>query len=155
MRRFAVRALLVDHHDRLLLLRGEEPESGAGFWFPPGGGVQADEDLIDALRREVSEEVGFSDLRLGPEVWRRRHRYAWRGTSYDQRERWFLCRVPHFAPDGAGRTATETVDLTRCRWWTVAELARATERLVPGDLADRLRRLLADGPPAKPETIGR
>ncbi|NIR35082.1 MAG: NUDIX domain-containing protein, partial [Actinobacteria bacterium] len=43
--RRAGRALVVDGADRVLLIRGEDPAdpSRGGFWFPPGGGVEADE----------------------------------------------------------------------------------------------------------------
>jgi len=47
--RHAVRVLLVDEEDRLLLFRGEEPETGAAFWFPAGGGLEEGEDVRIAL----------------------------------------------------------------------------------------------------------
>jgi 8-oxo-dGTP pyrophosphatase MutT (NUDIX family) len=153
-RRFAVRVLLLDEHDRLLLFRSVQPDTGAAFWFPAGGGLEAGEDVRAAAVREVEEETGLADVALGPEVWRRRHVFTWRGTRWDQRERWFTARVTHFEPDAKGMTETETVDLTAWRWWTVAELESTPDELVPRDLAARLRVLLADGPPADPIEVG-
>ena len=42
---------------RLLLIRHEK--GGREAWLLPGGGVAAGESLIDALRRELAEEVGL------------------------------------------------------------------------------------------------
>jgi 8-oxo-dGTP diphosphatase len=41
---------------RMLLCRQEKP--GKEYWLLPGGGVDAGESLIEALRRELREELG-------------------------------------------------------------------------------------------------
>ena len=99
--RNAVRVLLLDERDRLLLFRTEPPETGAALWFPAGGRLEDDEDVRTAAVREVAEETGLVDVALGPEVWRRRHVFTWRGVRWDQRERWFMARVAHFSPTAA------------------------------------------------------
>jgi 8-oxo-dGTP diphosphatase len=43
---------------RLLLCRQEKP--GKEYWLLPGGGVDVGESLIEALRRELREELGIS-----------------------------------------------------------------------------------------------
>jgi 8-oxo-dGTP diphosphatase len=52
--------------DRVLLIRHEK--EGRDRWLLPGGGVHGGESLVDALRRELEEEVGIdTDLPLeGP-----------------------------------------------------------------------------------------
>jgi 8-oxo-dGTP pyrophosphatase MutT (NUDIX family) len=115
--RHAARVLLLDEHERLLLFRGERPETGAAFWFPAGGGLEKGEDVRAAAVREVAEETGLANVPLGPEVWRRRHVFTWRGIKWDQRERWFMARVAHFEPDRAAMTETEKAELTAARWW--------------------------------------
>src|SRR4051812_34098783 len=105
--RHSVRVLLLDEQDRLLLFRIEQPDTCAAFWFPPGGGLEDREDARAAAVREVAEETGLGDVVLGPEVWRRRHVFTWRGVRFDQRERWFMARVAHFEPIRAGMTDAE------------------------------------------------
>jgi ADP-ribose pyrophosphatase YjhB (NUDIX family) len=46
--------------DRLLLCRHEKP--GKEYWLLPGGGVKSGESLVDALRRELAEEVGLDEV---------------------------------------------------------------------------------------------
>jgi ADP-ribose pyrophosphatase YjhB (NUDIX family) len=45
--------------DRILLLRHEK--GGKEYWLLPGGGVNSGEGLVDALHRELLEEVGLKD----------------------------------------------------------------------------------------------
>jgi ADP-ribose pyrophosphatase YjhB (NUDIX family) len=57
--RIRVSALL-RWRDRILLCRHEKP--GKEYWLLPGGGVNSGESLVDALRRELAEEVGIADV---------------------------------------------------------------------------------------------
>jgi 8-oxo-dGTP diphosphatase len=45
-------------NERLLLCRHEKP--GKEYWLLPGGGVNAGESLVDALQRELDEELGIN-----------------------------------------------------------------------------------------------
>jgi 8-oxo-dGTP diphosphatase len=44
---------------RVLLCRHEKP--GKEYWLLPGGGVNSGESLVDALQRELAEELGIGD----------------------------------------------------------------------------------------------
>jgi 8-oxo-dGTP diphosphatase len=46
-------------HDRMLLCRHEKP--GKEYWLLPGGGVHSGESLVDALHRELAEELGIDE----------------------------------------------------------------------------------------------
>jgi ADP-ribose pyrophosphatase YjhB (NUDIX family) len=56
--RIRVSALL-RWEDRILLCRHEKP--GKEYWLLPGGGVNVGESLVDALHRELFEEVGIDE----------------------------------------------------------------------------------------------
>lgn len=59
MRILAASAVIVDDSDRVLLvLRANEPD--AGCWTVPGGRVEKDESLANAVVREVMEETGLT-----------------------------------------------------------------------------------------------
>ncbi len=69
---------------RLLSARRAQPVSLAGRWEFPGGKVEPGEDPVDALHRELQEELGVA-VRLGDEVvapdaqgWRLSERYVMR-----------------------------------------------------------------------------
>ncbi len=146
--REAVRALVVDAQERVLLLRFENPVTREAWWATPGGGVEGDESDDATLRRELREECGLAYEEAGPVVWQREHVYPWEGVLHRQRERFHLIRVEAhaFAPT----IELEAEHVYGHRWWTVEELEATEERLAPRALATRLRSLLRDGSPPEP-----
>ena len=150
--RRAVKVLLLDEANRLLLLRGSE-DGHRQCWFPVGGGIEAGEEAEAACLREIAEETGRHEVRLGDEVWRRDMVYQWRGKQQRVAERWFVAWTEHFAPTGAGLTADEQDYVTGCRWWTAEELVATAETVFPPSLGDHLARLLVVGPPERPVDI--
>jgi TDG/mug DNA glycosylase family protein len=147
----AVRALVIDGDDRILLVQFRD-DAGQTWWATPGGGIDHGEDVESALRRELAEELGLDDFELGPEIWTREHTFAWRGSMLRQRERFWLVEVSAHEPAPRVELAAELV--ADVRWWTPAELAETGETLVPAGLPELLRELRANGPPRKPFDVG-
>jgi double-stranded uracil-DNA glycosylase len=137
LERQAVRGVVVDAKRRVLLVRLEHPISGGGWWVTPGGGVDDGESDEQALQRELREEAGLDVAEAGPVVHEREHTFPWDGRIIRQRERFYLVRVE-------GHEPAPTIDLRpegviELRWWTLSELDRTGEVIVPPGLAQLVR----------------
>jgi 8-oxo-dGTP diphosphatase len=155
--RTAVRALLLDPDDRVLLVRFEFPR--VTVWATPGGGKEADEDDEVALRRELDEELGLTGMTIGPHIWTRLHVIPFLDGNWDgQRDHIYLVRSDRFEP--SPRLSWEQLRAERLyemRWWTMEEIdaaGAAGVRFAPRRLPVRLAALLADGPPPYPVDVG-
>ncbi len=65
-----VKAIIKSSSDEYLLLRRSDllaTDSSETSWDIPGGRINPDENLIDALKREIKEEVGY-DIHSTPEL---------------------------------------------------------------------------------------
>ena len=148
--RQAVRAIILDPDNRLLLVRFEFPDSGTK-WALPGGGVEVGETDHDALRREISEEVGAPEFEIGPHVWNRLHIIPFIDGLHDgQVERIYVVRTPAFTPQPALTWEQLNAEhVFEVRWWHPDDFHEATP-IAPGRLGDHLATLLRDGPPKQP-----
>ncbi len=151
--RYAVRALVVDAAERVLLVRWEHPVTHEAWWITPGGGVQEDESEESTLRRELAEEAGLRPAEaLGPVVWEREHILPLGPRIVRQHERFYLVRVESHEVVPEIDLAAENV--SGHHWWTLEELEATGERFSPRGLASSLRALLRDGVPAEPVDVG-
>lgn len=150
LRRVA-RVVLLDPHDRILLVHGCEPGDPADdWWFTPGGGLEGDETRAEAALRELAEETGVTDVRLGPVLWRRLCSFPFDGRRWNQDEWYYLARTEQTATAPGALTELERRSVTGLRWWTSAELSATRETVYPTRLAGLLRTLLDEGPPPTP-----
>jgi 8-oxo-dGTP diphosphatase len=156
--REAVRALVVDTEQRVLLVRFEFPDRHV--WATPGGGMEHGETVEAALRRELGEELGLIDFEIGPQIWERTHIIPFLNGRFDgQHDCCFLVETAPFEP--APTLTWEQLNseyLFEIRWWTPAEVAafEPNDRLVtaPRRFAELYRRLLDDGVPDAPFDAG-
>jgi ADP-ribose pyrophosphatase YjhB (NUDIX family) len=150
----AVRAIVLDPSDRVLLVRFEFPD--LEVWATPGGGVDDDESHEQAIRRELLEEAGLDRVELGPVVWTRTHLQPFGQGRWDgQSERYYVVRAPAFEP--TPRLTWEQLRLegmTAVRWWGLDELEASDALFAPRRLPQLVRSLVRDGPPAEPVDVG-
>ncbi len=146
--RNAVRALILTPDRHVLLIRIRAPGGAGRFWIAPGGGVEAGETAEEGLRRELREELGLLDFEAGPVVWRRHHIFNWGERRISQKEEFRVVHAERFEPMMSDVVEAESLECFR--WWPIADLDGAQERLTPLSLADILRRYLRDGAPAAP-----
>ncbi len=139
----------------LLLVRLEFPD--ASVWVLPGGGIEPGESTAEALRRELSEEVGLNEPTIGLQVWERTHIVPFVDGSHDgQHDRFFLVQVAErFEPQpGLDWVRLRAEYVHELRWWTPEEITASDARFAPRRLAVHLAHLVDSGPPAEPIDVG-
>jgi ADP-ribose pyrophosphatase YjhB (NUDIX family) len=155
IRRRAIRAVLLTPEGRILLMRLQEPVSGRQVWITPGGAVERGETAEVGLRRELEEETGLQDARVGPKLWTRTHEFTWNGQMLRQREEFYLVETAPFEPAMEDNPATgERLAFRGFRWWSAEELRNTSELFAPRRLADLLEALVRAGPPEEPFDVG-
>jgi ADP-ribose pyrophosphatase YjhB (NUDIX family) len=153
--RIGARVLLLDVADRVLLIHARDPEDpGHHWWELPGGGLDEGESLVDAARREVTEESGIVLPALGRELWVRESRFHYKGRDHHRVDHVFLARTPSTTPQAPLKpTENEKAGLIERRWWSAAELRECSDKLLPGNLADLLDDLLTGRMSPTPLTL--
>jgi 8-oxo-dGTP pyrophosphatase MutT (NUDIX family) len=156
LRRIA-RALVFDPQDRLLLIAYEaqcdvDPARPGlrRFWFMPGGGIEPGESEEEALRRELYEEIGVADVKIGPWVARCDGPFFFFRKPRDARELYAVVRLPTDWIDTARLAETEDNPVLGVRWWSVADLAATDDIVEPRRIADLAGRIVAGDIPPDP-----
>ena len=153
VRRQAVRAVVIDRRNRVLLFKafGDRARS-RHFWITPGGGIVDGESDALALRRELREECALHDFEIGPLVWVRDAVFPLPSTGelLRQLERFYLVRVDSHEVDITGWDEFEREFMSEPRWWTLEEIAASAEHFAPRTLARHLGDLLAGRLPEQP-----
>lgn len=133
---------------RLLMLQIHDPAAvTADFWLLPGGGIKPGESPEQAALREVCEETGLSDVKLGPCVWTDENTVMWAdGAPMRIVGRYYAARVAHPPRISfAGHEPPEAATTVGHQWFTLAEITEREHQgaFHPPGLARLLHELLA------------
>jgi double-stranded uracil-DNA glycosylase len=139
--RAAVRALVIDDDDRILLVQYRRPVGDETWWGTPGGGVDPGESDEQALARELREEIGLREFELGPVLYEHVSEFPWARELFRQVNTTYLVRVREHEPRATIDLAAEGV--VDVRWWSRGELEATDAQLAPSDLLERVRNLTA------------
>jgi double-stranded uracil-DNA glycosylase len=139
--RAAVRALVIDDDDRILLVQYRRPVGDETWWGTPGGGVDPGESDEQALARELREEIGLHEFELGPVLYEHVGEFPWARELFRQVNTTYLVRVREHEPRATIDLAAEGV--VDVRWWSRGELEATDVQLAPSDLLERVRNLTA------------
>ena len=141
------RLLVLDEHDRLLLMMTKAPDtSGAARWITPGGGVDPGESHEEAAVRELHEETGQVVAEVGPVVRVDDFEVPWDAADHTHgHAEFFVVRLPHFKVVDDDWTDDERVDILESRWFSLDELESTTDPVEPVDLAATVAEVLRAG----------
>jgi 8-oxo-dGTP diphosphatase len=150
--------LLLDENNRLLLARHDLTDRHMGLvvWAPPGGGVDPGETPVEAVLRELDEEVGHrASADDVVHVWHQEvvsstYSKSWHGACHD----YFLVRCESFTAKGSWTPEDLAAGegITEFRWWTLADMGQLPipeefrPRNLPPLLGDLLRQRAVDYP---------
>lgn len=151
--RLTARVLLTDPDGRILLMKGRIPTEPdrPGEWFTVGGGAEPGETVLEAAAREIVEETGFTDFRLGPVVWARDIVFlSRRREPLLFHERYVHAWCGGGEPCSDGWQELERAFVDDLRWWRFEELQRLDETVHPRELIGLLPDILARRWPMEP-----
>ncbi|MGH6909078.1 MAG: NUDIX hydrolase [Phenylobacterium sp.] len=154
--RLTARVLLFDPDGRILLMKGRLPSGpdAPAAWFTVGGGAEPGEGVLQAAAREIREETGFTDARLGPIVWRREGPlHLANGELVLFKEHYVIAHCTGGEPSREGWDEVERALVDDIRWWALADLRDCAEMVHPIGLVDLLPDILAGRYPAEPREI--
>jgi len=159
--RKTVRVLLLDPADCLLLMRMHDPTVGDAsgrvlrdaYWVTIGGESEPGEDIAVTARREVLEETGIANVRIGPPVWTTEHVLCVHGKNRLMQETFFLARTGTTDLNPDGWTELERQVVHEMRWWSLADLQATSDTIFPTSLVQHLPALLTGDIPASPIAI--
>ena len=155
-RRRAARVVALDGDGRVLLINAVDPgDPGKPPWWEiPGGGIDGDESSARTAARELWEEAGIVDARVGPVIWTQHVNFHFAGYHFDQDEVIHVAWCDNPVASAPGHLELfEAMAFRGSRWWTLEELLASDEPTLPPRLRELLPPIIAGDLPEPPLDI--
>lgn len=142
--RLAVRGLILNKEDKILLIEGRDSTNPKyTWWFTPGGGIEIGETPEQALRREILEETGIkidNPVPLGRE---KISKFRFENNDYHQKESFYLIRLPKVDQITQNLTQIEKRTFITQKWWSLNELLTSSEIFYPTTLITWIEEIIS------------
>lgn len=119
---------------------GLDKKSRDAFWCTPGGSIEANETIEEAIVRELFEETGLNidDVQVGPFVWHGKHRMIIRGQETEMDEQFIVLHIVKQELSTANFTDEEKKVVTGLSWLSYDEILNHHEAIFPAVLKSHL-----------------
>ena len=127
--RIGVGAIVLNEYNRVLV--GKRKDNPINKWQMPQGGVNKDEDLYSAMRRELYEETSITSFRLIREIdkWltyelpENLKGKIWKGKFRGQKQKWYILRFT--GNDKEINVKTKDPEFIDWKWIKIDELPQS------------------------------
>ena len=126
--RLGVGAIVLNKENRVFV--GKRKDNPVNKWQMPQGGVNAGEELIDAMKRELQEETGIKNIEILKEVngWSEYELpdyllgKIWKGKYRGQKQKWFVVRF--LGSDSEINLQTSNPEFIEWQWLDIENLPK-------------------------------
>lgn len=126
--RIGVGTIVLNEHNKVLV--GKRKDNPIDRWQMPQGGVDKDEDLYSAMRRELYEETSIKSFKLIREIekWltyelpENLKGKIWKGKFRGQKQKWYILRFT--GDDKEINVKTKNPEFVDWKWIKIEELPK-------------------------------
>lgn len=128
--RKSARAIVINSKNQMFLFQYmfDYLEDSKAIWITPGGSLEEGESFVDALKREVYEELGVQLTKESPEVYYRNPIYTLKnGEKVQSVEKFFLVVLEEKSFSFDHWTESEKKRMRAGKWWSVDEIEKSED----------------------------